>query len=207
MPEVAERPGWSIVAGRFDSRIDQVLMDEGRRRHHSHRGCALRTDTPVEPPRSRFHGAFVAHKDPWRLAIITEGPGGSLGSGPAGTTSVSAWASAAWVALEGEPLTVVGDTRGEGTSPYDFGLRAMLQVGWLKSLVSGTLGPKVDIAPERMLDLMRTDEWPYSLALIALGASRQSFSYRNDADVLTAMTVTIDDAVAWEIRLDPLHML
>lgn len=195
---------WSVIAGCLESETDEALMDLARHRFHVAEG---RSPEPYEPlPRRRDHVGlgFVAHRRPWRLAVVR------LGDQEVAWPEVAGWGGQGWASVGGDPVTITGDTGAPEVwqrTHGDLGLRAMLDVDWLRALTGGALGRRLDVPPRRMLELTAMEDWPYSIGLIALGADRQSFTYDPDADVLTSMEVHVDGHVAWSLRLAPLCSL
>jgi hypothetical protein len=116
--------------------------------------------------------------------------------------AVAGWSDGAWVALEGDPLTVAGETHDpgrDGTYHDDLGIRAFLDTGWLKLVVEGQLGTRLEIPPDGMVDLherMDPEDFAFALALVSLGVDRYEVSYLPDSGIIESWTAYVDGQVA-----------
>ena len=196
--------GWSAIAGYLAYETDEPLMDLARHRFHVAGGRGSGPYEPLPPERTDLRCGFVASRQPWRLAVLNLGPHDDL------WPEVVGWGGHGWVSLEGDPTAITGECGDPGQwqrTHGDLGLRAMLNVEWLRVLTGGTLGPRLDVEPSRMLELAEMEDWSYAMALIAIGVDRQTFTYDPEVDALTSMSVYVDGEVAWSIRLAPLCCL
>ena len=115
---------------------------------------------------------------------------------------MAGWADRSWIALEGIPPKVVGDTRDprhDGTYHDDLGLRALLDTRWLKLVAEGPFKARLEISPDRMVDLrelMYPDEYEFASALVAPGVDRHELSLLSDSGIIESWTTYVDGRVA-----------
>jgi hypothetical protein len=181
---------WCVLTGLCEWWADEGIRDIGRARFHRARG-AQGSGAPRPPgtvDRSRV--AFVARRDPWRLAQLQIGPSAA---GP----TVVAWADEATVLLSGSPAEarILGPRQSYG----DLALRRMLHPAPLETLVPRPWSSRLRIDGELL-------ERDHSVLpeLLSLAADFYRSTYDADLDVLTGWTAYIDGEAANRILLSHL---
>jgi len=185
---------WELLTGCVEY-FNERLMDLGRYRFHRDNGSGPEHYAPVEPEVTVIRLAFLAQREPWRLALIDLDPA---------DPSILAFADDAWVTLRGDPLVPDGGAPAadrDVSTHGDHCVRALLEPAWLEEVLGGPVTSEVfDVSPERLLTVA-LDAGGRGLGLVSLGVDRHEVTYDRSLEIVTSWTTYIDGAVARRTRV------
>lgn len=174
---------WTALTGVVECWSDEGLRELGRRRFQERRGRPL-TGGALLPRGSieQHTAAFVARRNPWRLALVTIAATGS-------EADVVAWADDATVVLHGDPAS--GRVLTQNESWGDLGARRLLCPDPLEQFIArpwplrfnldgNTVEANMGVLPE----------------FVTMATDHYEITYNAELDVLTSWTAFIDDEVA-----------
>jgi hypothetical protein len=186
--------GWSVLCGVVEQYYDQRLLDLGRYRFWRERGKAIDDYVMLTEEPTTFRRAFLATRDPWRLALVDPGDEGSLG--------LVGWMGTAWVSLSGGPSApeIGGDVTGRVTVG-DLCVNALVVPDWLVSVIGRPLTASFEVPPEQLFAAAEQPETEQAGCLLSLGVERYAVSYDEDLEIITSWQTYIDGAEAHWARL------
>lgn len=183
---------WDVLTGTLEEIRDETLLDAGRDLYGRRGSPDLGLWKPPASSPSKTTGrvAFVAQREPWRLAVVDVGdsddPLAVLWQG--GVTSL----------IRGDPAQA--EVLGPQMSHGDWSLSRLLLPQVLEELIP-TPWPDHLVVPGRVLEASCEEEGFLGAPEIVLGAERYEAEFDNVLGIFTSWSAYINQGKALQFRL------
>jgi hypothetical protein len=198
----AAEMAWSVLSGVIEQYFDQQLLDLGRNRHWLAVGKGDESYELIDPDVATVRMAFLAHRNPWRLALINLDGGG--------WPPIIGWAGEAWAGLDAYSLAPIGDAPAPGrnaTTHGDLCVRTLLVPDWLHFAIDGPIASNELELTSLQLLAAAQEQGSTAGCLSSLGTDRYQVNYDPTLDVITSWTSTVDGELARRDWITDLHVV